>query len=383
MSLEMLIRELKASFEMTTYSKWMKAEGLPVYEGYGLEDVRDLKLSPWSRLGGKGAFVQLYGMMDGSRGMYVGEIPPGGALDPERHLYEELICIFEGNGATEIWQEGGRKQMFEWSPWSLFSPPLNAWHRLVNGGRDPVRFLGVTNAPLTMNAFREPDFIFNCPYAFSNRYSGQDGFFEVGKKRYQDKFSNVWETNFIPSLKEAAVEAKERKGSGVKITQFEMSGNALIGHLSEWPAGRYHKAHFHGPGALLLGLESRGYVLIWSKDLGHQPYTNGNGEDVVQMDWKEGSVYSPLDGWYHQHFNTGSQPARHLAVRYGGAHHGHIDMGTSARMKKGMNMTSVKEGGTLIEYEDEDPQIRLNYEDTLKKSGVTCQMPDFVGARKA
>ena len=108
MSLEILIRELKASFEMTTYSKWMKAEGLPVYEGYGLEDVRDLKLSPWSRLGGKGAFVQLYGMMDGSRGMYVGEIPPGGALDPERHLYEELICIFEGHGATEIWQEGGR-----------------------------------------------------------------------------------------------------------------------------------------------------------------------------------------------------------------------------------------------------------------------------------
>ena len=58
-------------------------------------------------------------------------------------------------------------------------------------------------------------------------------------------------------------------------------------------------------------------------------------------------------------------------------------MGTSARMKKGMNMTSVKEGGTLIEYEDEDPEIRLNYEDTLKKMGVTCQMPDFVGAARA
>jgi len=67
----------------------------------------------------------------------------------------------------------------------------------------------------------------------------------------------------------------------------------------------------------------------------------------------------------------------------GGAHHGHIDMGTSARMKKGQNMTSVKEGGSLIEYEDEDPQIRRDYEETLKKAGVTCQMPDFVGARMA
>ncbi len=383
MSLELLIKDLKASFELTTYSKWMKAEGLAVVEGYGLEDVRDLRLSPWSRLGGKGTFLQLYGMMDGSRGMYVAEIPPGGALEPERHLYEELICIFEGNGATEIWQEGSRKQLFEWGPWSLFAPPLNAWHRLVNGGRDPVRFLGVTNAPLTMNAFREPDFIFNCPYAFSKRYAGQDGYFQAGNKRYQDQFSNVWETNFIPSVKEAALEAKERKGSGVKITQFEMSGNALIGHLSEWPAGRYHKAHYHGPGALLLGLESQGYVLIWSKELGHQPYANGNGGDVVQMDWKVGSVYSPLDGWYHQHFNTGSQPARHLAVRYGGAQHGHIDMGTSARLKKGMNMTSVKEGGTLIEYEDEDPQIRRDYESRLKKVDVPCQMPDFASSARA
>ncbi|NIO11093.1 MAG: hypothetical protein GTO40_25000 [Deltaproteobacteria bacterium] len=377
MSLDILIKDLKASFQKTTYAKWMADEGLPVYEGYGLEDVRDVKLAPWSRLGGKGAFIQLYGMMDGSRGMYVGEIPPGGALEPERHLYEELICIFEGNGATEIWQEGGKKQMFEWGPWSLFSPPMNAWHRLVNGGREPVRFLGTTNAPLTMNPFREPEFIFNCPYVFSSRFAGQDGYFQEGKKRYQDKFSNVWETNFIPSLKEAALEAKERKGSGVKITQFEMSGNALIGHLSEWPAGRYHKAHYHGPGALLLGLESNGYVLIWSKDLTHQPYANGNGEDVVAMDWKEGSVYSPLDGWYHQHFNTGSQSARHLAVRYGGAQHGHIDMGTSARMKKGQNMTSVKEGGSLIEYEEEDPQIRRDYEERLRKVGIPCQMPKF------
>ncbi len=210
MSHEVLINELKASFGRTTYAKWMEAEGIPVFDGYGLEDVRDLKISPWSRLGGKGAFIQLYGMMEGSRGMYVAEIPPGGALEPERHLYEELICIFEGNGATEIWQEGSRKQMFEWGPWSLFSPPMNAWHRMVNGGREPVRFLGVTNAPLTMNAFREPEFIFNCPYAFSSRYAGQDGFFEVGKKRYHSGFINVWETNFIPNIKEAGLEDHER-----------------------------------------------------------------------------------------------------------------------------------------------------------------------------
>jgi len=52
-------------------------------------------------------------------------------------------------------------------------------------------------------------------------------------------------------------------------------------------------------------------------------------------------------------------------------------------MKKGQNMTSVGEGGTLIEYEEEDPVIRQNFEDTLKRIGVTCQMPDVVSARRA
>lgn len=381
MPMDDFITDLVASFQSTTYAKWMKQEGLPVIDGYGLADVREIKLSPWTRLGGKGAFITLYGMMEGSRGMYVAEIPPGGALEPERHIYEELICILDGQGATEIWQEGGRKQMFEWGPWSLFSPPLNSWHRLVNGGKEPVRFLGITNAPLIMNPYREPEFIFSCPYTFSNRYAGEDGFFVEGKKRYNTGISNVWETNFIPNIREAGLEDHERKGSGVKITQFEMSGNTLIGHLSAWPTGRYHKAHHHGPGALLLGLESRGYVLIWSKELGHQPYTNGHGDHVVQMDWKQGSVYSPLDHWYHQHFNTGTQTARHLAVRYGGEH-GHADMSTSARLKRGDVMTSISQGGTLIEYEEEDPEVRRNYEEALKKVGVPCQMPTFTASKK-
>ena len=45
---------------------------------------------PWVRTGGKGAFIQLKGM-EGFTGMYVGEIPAGGAPNRERHLYEELI----------------------------------------------------------------------------------------------------------------------------------------------------------------------------------------------------------------------------------------------------------------------------------------------------
>ncbi len=38
-------------------------------------------------------------------------------------------------------------------------------------------------------------------------------------------------------------------------------------------------------------------------------------------------------------------------------------------------MVSDREGGTLIDYEDEDPQIRRDFEQTLQARGTTCTMP--------
>src|SRR5262245_38316404 len=103
--MESELKEMLASLERTGYCQWMKSEGVPIAEGFSVEDVRELKLSPWRRLGGNGAFVHLYGM-EGQTGMYVAEIPPGGALNPERHLNEEKTCILSGHCALEL-SEGG------------------------------------------------------------------------------------------------------------------------------------------------------------------------------------------------------------------------------------------------------------------------------------
>ena len=368
------VKDLMAAFQKTTYFKWMADQRIPVIDGYGVEDVREVEMDFWPRLGGRAAFINLYGM-EGVTGMYVGEIPAGGALTPEKHFYEEVICILSGQGATEVWQEAGRKQMFEWGPWSLFALPLNSWHRLVNGGRQPVKFLAVTNAPLIMDVFHNEDFVFNCPYVFSDRYSGADGFFNVGQKRYESGMQHIWETNFIMDIQSADLDQREVKGAGVRITQFELSGNGLIGHLAQWPAGRYHKAHYHGAGAILLGLQSSGYVLLWSKEAGVQPYQNGRGGEVVEVKWKEGSVYCPPGGWFHQHFNTGPQGARHLALRYGSRIHPIGFKIADKRSEDGVYI-DVKRGGTLIEYADEDPQIRRHYEDEMRKAGVPCEMPN-------
>ena len=132
---------------MTSYEEWIKGEGIPVVEAEGgIEHVQEIERKPWARTGGQGAFIYLKGLkQSGFTGMYVAEIEPGGALNTEKHLYEELIYILKGQGATQIWQEGQPKRSFEWGEGSFFSPPLNAWHRLYNVGKEPVIFLGVTN----------------------------------------------------------------------------------------------------------------------------------------------------------------------------------------------------------------------------------------------
>jgi hypothetical protein len=43
------------------YQDWQRREGVPVVTGYYIEDLKILELAPWSRKGGRGAFVNLEG----------------------------------------------------------------------------------------------------------------------------------------------------------------------------------------------------------------------------------------------------------------------------------------------------------------------------------
>ena len=55
----------------TSYECFLDEEGIPVIEGYGVEDVTELGLKAWPRTGGRGAYIDLKGM-EGFTGMYVG-----------------------------------------------------------------------------------------------------------------------------------------------------------------------------------------------------------------------------------------------------------------------------------------------------------------------
>jgi oxalate decarboxylase/phosphoglucose isomerase-like protein (cupin superfamily) len=362
----------------TSYESWLRDEGIPVIGGYGIEDVTVLPRKPWKRTGGSGAYIDLKGM-EGFTGMYVCEIPAAGALQPEHHLYEELIYVIKGIGATEVWSAGEdnkRKMHFEWQQGSLFAIPLNTRHRMINGSNQPAIFLAVTSAPLMIDLLHNVPFVMGCDYKFDDRFDGQAGYFVPTSDRKEVGGFVNWESNFIADARGALVDPSEAKGFGVRITSFDMGGSTLVGHIAEWPVGRYHKAHFHQGGAILLILRSEGYTLMWPPEAGIRPYRSGNADQVVRVNWREGSVFSPPSGWFHQHFNTGNEPARQLAFRYSGES-GKFLLGCWRAINKEGVRRSIREGGTLIEYEDEDPQIRVDFEAVIAKVAVPMEMPQF------
>lgn len=366
----------------TAYQRWMQEQNIPIHRGYGIYDVRAAERRPWDLTGTNAAFVDLEGM-EGFSGIQLIEIPPGGTTKIQKHLYQQLICVLQGTGAAQVWTDAteDHKKMFEWDTFSLFSPPLNSWYRLYNLSSEPVIYMAVNDAPMIMDLFHNQEFIFNNPYQFPDRFPPDDDEYFRHDERYAERGGMVWETNFINNAAEALVDAQERKGKGVKITVFDLVSNSMAGHLTEWEVGLYHKAHHHQGGAILLILRSQGYSLMWPQEVGVRPYQNGFEHEVVRVDWGPYSVFCPPTKWFHQHMNTGKETARQLAFRPGGSSKNPTGFRRSGnRFVNGIPgvYVSYREGGTLIEYEDEDPRIRKDFEAELAKNGVKCEMPDFV-----
>src|SRR5207248_1378858 len=85
------------------------------------------------------------------------------------------------------------------------------------------------------------------------------------------------------------------------------------------------------------------------------------------------SLYTPPNGWFHQHFNTGREPARHIAIREGSRVTG-PGFGYLGRQHADDNWnpvrTGTEDGGTLITHEAEDPEIRRAYLEALCQKGI-------------
>lgn len=359
------------------YDIFMEEQGIPIYREIGVRRVQDLPRRPWKRMGGNGTFIQLLGT-EGLWGSYVVEVPGAGALNAERHLYEEVYLVVEGRGSTEVWADGnGKKLTFEWQRGSLFSIPVNAWHRIVNATRSPALLLAGTTAPNVMNLFSNTDFVFNCPYAFKDRFDPTEDYYKPKDEIEPDPVRGLAmrQTNIIPDIINCELPLDNRRSPGYRRIEPHMTGNNFYLWIGQHENGRYSKAHAHGSAAVLICLTGKGYTYTWPATLGQTPWKDGKGDLVKRQDYEPVGMVSaaPMGGnWFHAHFGVSKEPLR-LSAWFGPNAPGR-ERGRPGEKAIDYGAIDLKDGGTAIPYYDEDPFLRKEHKATLKQEGVVSRM---------
>jgi oxalate decarboxylase/phosphoglucose isomerase-like protein (cupin superfamily) len=347
-----------------THDHWMDALGLPVYSGYYIENLGALQLGRWEERGCDAAFIQL----EGSQGITetrVSEVPARGVLPPVRLAFDEVVYVVEGRGATTVWRSGGERKSFEWTDKSMFLLPRHHFHQFSNtSGTRPARLLHYNYFPLLLSASPDPD-------AFITTSRGEAAEPEMAKSvdleaLYAEpslkvidvedvawkRRGSVWVGSFFPDMSawDKLTETRNR-GAGGRSVAMEFPGSEISCHMSMFPARTYKKAHRHGPGRAIVIPAGEGYSVMWEE-----------GKEKVIAAWKPGSLITPPNRWFHQHFNVGQQPARYLAFHPPLQFDGHAEKVEDRARDQ-------------IEYVDEDPAVRERFEAELDKRGLTSLIP--------
>jgi oxalate decarboxylase/phosphoglucose isomerase-like protein (cupin superfamily)/mannose-6-phosphate isomerase-like protein (cupin superfamily) len=338
----------------SAYDLWQEEQGVPAYRGHHIEDLYSVKLGPWPWLQGNGAFLNLGEQVNDDA--WVIEIPPGKSLAAVRHLFEIQFFVLSGRGSAEVWQPGKTPRVFEWGPGSMFATPLNSYYRLHNGdGKEPARLFAVTTAPTMINLLRDRDFVFNNSHVFADRFDNEENYF-TGPGTYMGP--KTWKTNFVADVRSFKLEEKSERGHNSTYIRFSISSNVMCAHIAEFEVGTYKKAHRHEAGAHVVVVSGEGYSLMWPP-----------GGKPMRFNWRDGSVISPPEGWFHQHMNVGSTPARYLALRWNSPEFPRLSHWMADRGETG--------GYEQIEYENEDPAIRQEFEAELGRRGLEGRLPEI------
>lgn len=360
------------------YDSFMEAEGIPIYRDIGVRQVQNLPLAPWKRLGGRGSYIQLFGT-EGLWGMYIVEVPAGGALNIERHIYEKMVLVIEGRGSTEVWQEGQvHPQTFEWQKGSMYSIPLNAFHRFVNATNSPALLLCGTSAPNMFNLLDNTHFIFNCPYNFNDRYNGTSDYFQAKEDVLPDPVRGLAmrRTNFLPDVISCELPLDNRRSPGYRRVEPHMAGNRFYQWIGQHETGRYSKAHKHASAAVLICLKGKGYTYTWPEALGSRPWEAGKAEFVKRQDYEFGGMVTaaPMTGdWFHQHFGVSKDPLR-LTAWFGPNNARARKPGVPGEAIMDRGAIDIKKGGDAIPYCEEDPYLLKEFKETLAKEGAVSRM---------
>jgi len=352
-----------------THDHWMDAQGLPVHSGYYIEDLRALALGRWEERGCDAAFVQLEGQQ-GITETRISEVPARGVLPPVRLAFDEVVYVAQGRGATTIWRSGGERKSFEWNENSMFLLPRHHFHQFSNThGSRPARLLHYNYFPLLLSASPDPD-----AFITTNRGDTAEPVHAVDlealyaepslKTMSSDEASwkrrgSVWVGSFFPDMSAwDKLTVSKNRGAGGRSVAMEFPGSEISCHMSMFPPRTYKKAHRHGPGRAIVIPAGEGYSVMWEE-----------GKDKVVAPWKPGSLITPPNKWFHQHFNVGHSPARYLAFHPPLQFDGHAEKVEDRARDQ-------------IEYVDEDRGVRELFEAELGKRGLTTVIPEEAYTRR-
>lgn len=345
-----------------THDRWMDSLELPVHVGYYIEDMRELTLRRWEERGCDAAFIQLEGAQ-GITETRVSEVPPRGVLPPVRLAFDEVVYVVQGRGATTIWRSGGERKSFEWGENSMFLLPRHHFHQFSNThGSRPARLLHYNYFPLLLSASPEPE-----AFITTNRgdtaepshapdleamYAEPTLKTMTADEAAWKRRGSVWVGSFFPDMSAwDKLTATQRRGAGGRSVAMEFPGSEISCHMSTFPSRTYKKAHRHGPGRAIVIPAGEGYSVMWEE-----------GKEHVIAPWKPGSLVTPPNRWFHQHFNVGEKPARYLAFHPPLQFDGHAEKIEDRARDQ-------------IEYVDEDASVRQRFEGELAKRGLTSLIP--------
>jgi mannose-6-phosphate isomerase-like protein (cupin superfamily) len=343
---------------------WLESLGLPIHTGYYIEDLSRLELGHWAARGCDAAFIQLEGQQ-GITETRVSEVPPRAVLPPVRLAFDEVVYVIQGRGATTVGNPGGPRKSFEWQANSMFLLPRHQFHQFSNThGSQPARLLHYNYFPLMMCASPDPvpfmSTAFDAAGPGSTDEIDLEALYAEPSLRPADengvfwaRRAQAWVGSFFPDMSAwDKLTVAQNRGAGGRSVIVEFPNSEIWCHMSMFPSRTYKKAHRHGPGRAIVIPAGEGYSEMWEE-----------GQPKIRAPWKPGSLITPPNKWFHQHFNVGQSPARYLAFHPPLLFDGHAERIEDRQRDQ-------------IEYVHEDRAVREHFESELAKRGLTSLVPD-------
>jgi mannose-6-phosphate isomerase-like protein (cupin superfamily) len=250
------------------------------------------------KAGGVGQLVQLI------------EIPPGGQT--KWHGYgwdgEALFYVLSGRGETEYRSPGGLPtNKYTWKKNSLFAIPVD--HQMQHRNLDktqPLRMLVATGYAINLY-----------PYVTEELRSGKENPAETPEERTSTLSRTTYPGHYVDDLREHPVAMREARGN--KTAFFNMMATAGHRthpnvHISEL-TGAQAFAHKHGNQPMFVILKGKGYD-IWSEAADLKAYQEAvKAKQAKSAPYDVGTMCAvPAGPHWHQHFSTGTEPLRYLAI---------------------------------------------------------------------